>query len=135
MIDLATRRVHIARTTWTPNEAFMANLTDAIDGFLGGHTKLIIDRDAKFSGGFQALLTSGGVETVFAPPRAPNCNAYAERFSVRNDQADPDSPGLADRALRVRASASTAADGVGLVVGPGFSLSELPRATDVSLSP
>ncbi len=25
-------------------------------------------------------LASGGVETIFTPPRSPNCNAYAEQF-------------------------------------------------------
>ena len=84
VLDLATRRVHIAGTTRTPNEAFMAqiarNLTDAVDGFLRTHRKLIVDRDTKFTRGFQTLLTSGGVETIFTPPRSPNCNAYAERF-------------------------------------------------------
>ena len=84
VIDLATRRVCIAGTTRTPNEAFMAqvgrNLTDAVDGFLVAHRKLLVDRDTKFTVGFQALLKSGGVETIFTPPRSPNCNAYAERF-------------------------------------------------------
>ncbi|MFT7078274.1 MAG: transposase InsO family protein [Planctomycetota bacterium] len=83
VIDLATRRVCIAGTTRTPNEAFMAqvgrNLTDAVDGFLVAHRKLIVDRDTKFTQGFQALLTSRGVETIFTPPRSPNSNAYAER--------------------------------------------------------
>ena len=84
MIDLATRRVHIAGTTRTPNEGFMAqvarNLTDAVDGFLRAHRKLIVDRDGKLTHGFVAQLASGGVETIFTPPRSPNCNAYAERF-------------------------------------------------------
>jgi putative transposase len=76
--------VCIAGATRAPNEAFMAqvgrNLTDADDGFLVAHRKLIVDRDTRFTQGFQALLTSGGVETVFTPPSSPNCNAYAERF-------------------------------------------------------
>ena len=84
VIDLATRQVCLAGTTRTPNEAFMAqvgrNLTDALDGFLTRDTKLIVDRDTKFTRGLQALLTSGGVETIFTPPRSPNCNAYAERL-------------------------------------------------------
>lgn len=84
VIDIATRRVHIAGTTRTPNEAFMAqvgrNLTDAVDGFLKVHTKLIVDCDTKFTRGFRALLASGGVKTILTPPRSPNCNAYAERF-------------------------------------------------------
>ena len=56
------------------------NFTDAVDGFIRTHRKLIVDRDTKFTRGFQALLASGGVETIFTPPRSPNCNAYAERF-------------------------------------------------------
>ncbi|MGK0481485.1 MAG: putative transposase [Planctomycetota bacterium] len=56
------------------------NLTDAVDGFLKIHTKLIVDRDTKFTQGFQALLTSGGVKTIFTPPSSPNGNAYAECF-------------------------------------------------------
>ena len=56
------------------------NLSDALDGFLTRHTKLIVDRDTKFTRGFRVLLASGGVETVFTPPKSPNCNAYAERF-------------------------------------------------------
>ena len=84
VLDLATRRVHIAGTTRTPNEAFMAqvarNLIDVVNGFLGRHRALIVDRDTKFSLRSRASLASGGVETVRTPPRSPNCNAYAERF-------------------------------------------------------
>jgi putative transposase len=29
---------------------------------------------------FQRLLAGAGIETIFTPPSAPNCNAYAERF-------------------------------------------------------
>ena len=58
VIDLKTRRVQIAGITMHPSDAFMAqaarNLTDIVDGFL--------------------------VEVVMTPKRAPNCNAYAERF-------------------------------------------------------
>ena len=53
VIDLKTRRVHIAGSTPNPDEAFMAqiarNLTDAIDGFLLPHRFLICDRDTKFT--------------------------------------------------------------------------------------
>lgn len=84
VIDIVTRRVEIAGTTRTPNEAFVLqaarSLLDVADGFLRGHRALIIDRDAKFSEAFRALLRSGGVEAVRTPARSPNCNAYAERF-------------------------------------------------------
>lgn len=84
VIDLGTRRVHIAGTTRTPNEALMAqgrrNLTEAVGGFLGAHTKLIVGRDTKFTRGFCLLPASGGVETVSTPTGSPNGHAHAERF-------------------------------------------------------
>ncbi|MEL6431329.1 MAG: integrase core domain-containing protein [Planctomycetota bacterium] len=84
VIDLASRRVEIVGTTRTPNEQFVLQagraLLDVADGFLREHTALIMDRDAKFSQAFRALLRSGGVTPVRPPARSPNCNAYAERF-------------------------------------------------------
>ena len=84
VIDLASRRVHLAGTTVALGEAFMGqmarNLTDVIDGFLLRHGKLIIDRDSNFSTSFCQKLARAGVEAVRIPPSAPNCNAYAERF-------------------------------------------------------
>jgi putative transposase len=91
VIDIASRRVHIAGTTRTPGEALIAqvarSLTDAVAGFLGLHTKLIMDRDTKFTKAFQRLLADAGVETIVTPPRSPNCNAYAERF-VRSSKEE-----------------------------------------------
>ena len=55
------------------------NLTDAVDGFLLPHRFLICDRDTKFTARFQAILNSG-VDPAITPYRAPNCNAFAERF-------------------------------------------------------
>jgi putative transposase len=56
VIDIGTRRVHIAGTTTNPDSAWMEqtarNLTDCYEGFLIGKRFLIIDRDAKFSPGF-----------------------------------------------------------------------------------
>ena len=84
VIELKSRRVHIAGTTPNPDEAFMAqvarNLTDAFDGFLLGHRFLICDRDTKFTRRFRETLEGFGVRTLLTPYRAPNCNAFAERF-------------------------------------------------------
>jgi transposase InsO family protein len=38
------------------------------------------DRDPLYTGEFLNLLADAGVESVTLPPRAPNLNAYAERF-------------------------------------------------------
>ncbi len=56
------------------------NLTDDIDGFLIGKEYLIMDRDTKYTRAFRHHLKREGVTPVRCPPRAPNCNAYAERF-------------------------------------------------------
>ncbi|MHC5211834.1 MAG: transposase [Planctomycetota bacterium] len=94
LIDLKSRRVHIAGSTPHPNEPFMAqvarNLTDDVDGFLLQHRFLICDRDTKFSGGFRRTLKGSGVGTVLTPYRAPDCNAFAERFvrSIKTECLD-----------------------------------------------
>jgi putative transposase len=56
------------------------NITDLDDGFLRGKRYLILDRDAKYSGGFRNVLVREGIHVVQLPPRSPNLNAFAERF-------------------------------------------------------
>ncbi len=84
VIHLATRKISIAGATPNPNGAFMMqiarNLTDEFDGFLKDYAYLIMDRDSKFTKAFRDALDREGVEPVRCPPRAPTCNAYAERF-------------------------------------------------------
>jgi putative transposase len=84
VIDLKSRRVHLAGITTNPGEEFMAqiarNLTDLADGFLRIQRALICDSDTKFSAQFSRILINAGVEVVLAPRQAPNCNAFAERF-------------------------------------------------------
>ncbi|MDH3217582.1 MAG: integrase core domain-containing protein [Candidatus Krumholzibacteria bacterium] len=90
-IHLASRRVHVAGITTSPNSAFMIQvarqLTDEFDGALNDVRFLIMDRDKKFTNQFKALLRQEGVEPVPYPPRSPNCSPYAERF-VRSIKAE-----------------------------------------------
>ncbi len=94
LIDLKSRRAHIAGLTTNPDSAFMSqvarNLTDAFDGFLLGKRFLICDRDTKFTKQFKQILKDSGVETILTPRQAPNCNAYAERFvlSIKSECLD-----------------------------------------------
>ena len=84
VMELATRRVHIAGITPHPTAAFMQQcarqLTDPFDGFLLGKRYLLHDRDTKYTQAFDELLKGSGVEPIVLPPRSPNLNAYCERF-------------------------------------------------------
>jgi transposase InsO family protein len=84
VIRLATREVHIAGIIAEPHGQWMKqvarNLTDGFEGFLRGCRYLIHDRSSLFSTEFASILGSVGVEAVRVPARAPNLNAFAERF-------------------------------------------------------
>jgi putative transposase len=91
VMELKTRRVHIAGITSHPTDLFMTQfarqLTDPFDGFLLGKRYLLHDRDEKFVHRFDRILRASGVEPVVLPPRSPNLNAYCERFvrSIRQE--------------------------------------------------
>ena len=84
VMELSTRRVHLAGITPHPTAAFMTQcvrqLTDPWDGFLLGKRYLIHDRETKFLYGFDQKLRASGVEPIVLPPRSPNLNAHCERF-------------------------------------------------------
>ena len=94
IIHLSTRSVHIAGVTTAPNGAYMKqvarNLTDVSDGFLLNSRYLIMDRDTKYTDDFRDHLDREGVKPVRCPVRAPNCNAFAERFvrSIKEECMD-----------------------------------------------
>lgn len=54
--------------------------TAADDGVLVHHALLICDRDAKWSASVRARFGEVGVSVVQTPFRAPNADAYVERF-------------------------------------------------------
>jgi putative transposase len=94
VMQLKTRSVHIAGVTTSPNGAYMKqvarNLTDVSDGFLVNSRYLIMDRDTKYTEEFRDSLDQAGVKAVRCPVRAPNCNAFAERFvrSIKEECID-----------------------------------------------
>jgi len=60
------------------------------DGFLLNSRYLIMDRDTKYTEEFRDYLDREGVKPVRCPARAPNCNAFAERFlrSIKEECLD-----------------------------------------------
>jgi len=94
VIDLAARRVHVLGSTPHPTELFMGQMvrlvTAADDGALVGHRALICDRDRKWSRAVRQQLGDAGIRVILTPARAPNANAYAERFvrSIKEECLD-----------------------------------------------
>jgi putative transposase len=89
-ISLATRRIEYVACTSNPDGAWTAQQARNLMMNLGDDQPfrlLIHDRDSKFSGGFDEVFRSEGVRVIRTPVRAPNANAYAERW-VRTVRAD-----------------------------------------------
>jgi transposase InsO family protein len=94
IIDLASRRVQILGSTPHPEALFMQQivrtLTMAEAGVVSRRQVLVCDRDRKWSHDVRRRLRDGGIRVVLIPERAPNANAYAERFvrSIKEECLD-----------------------------------------------
>ena len=86
VLEIATRRVHLAACTPSLGDDFMKqmarNLTDPFDGFLKDKRYVLMDRDSNFSQAFRTVLEQADVEPVRLPARSPNLNAHIERFHL-----------------------------------------------------
>jgi putative transposase len=90
-IELHTRHVHLAGVTANPNGSWVAqqgrNLLLVLEERGRRLRYLLRDHDAKFSGAFDDLFRDEGAEILVTPVRAPQANAYAERW-IRTVRAE-----------------------------------------------
>ncbi len=88
-IELGSRRVHLAGCTTNPTGAWVAQQARNLSftGLLDRTRFLIHDRDSKFAFAFDEVFHSEGIAVIHTPIRAPQANAYAERF-VRTVRAE-----------------------------------------------
>src|SRR5665647_2139289 len=83
-IEIGSRRVRVSVATSSPNSVFVTqqarNLAMSRSDECASIRFLIRDRDAKFSRSFEDVFASEGIRVIRTPIRAPNANAFAERW-------------------------------------------------------
>ena len=93
-IELGSRKVHLAGVTANPNETWVAQQARQVMWELGERNPpcrfIIRDRDKKYIEAFDTIFRSEGIKVIRTPVRAPNANAYAERWvrTVREECLD-----------------------------------------------
>jgi putative transposase len=94
VIEIKTRRVHLLGITQHPTADWVVQVARSLASDLQetGHSfrHLIRDRDTKFSGAFDAVFASIGIQIVLTAPQTPQMNAFAEGWigSLRRECTD-----------------------------------------------
>lgn len=93
-IEIGRRRVHFAGCTAHPNGAWVEQQARQLVWELTEHEThirfLIRDNDKKFTSAFDTVFLAEGIDVIPTPIRAPNANAFMERWirSVREECLD-----------------------------------------------
>ena len=93
-LSVGSRRIEYVACTSKPNTAWMLqqarNLLMELDDRDRQMRFLVHDRDAKFPHAFDALFVGEKIRVIRTPVRAPNANAYMERWvgSIRRECLD-----------------------------------------------
>jgi transposase InsO family protein len=93
-IELGRRQVHLAGCTRHPDARWVTQQARQVVWRLEDREPiirfLIHDNDTKFTPAFDAVFQSAGIDVIHTPFRAPNANAYAERWvrTVRTECVD-----------------------------------------------
>ena len=93
-IELGTRRVHLAVITTNPDSAWVTQQARQflweLDENDAAFRFLIRDHDSKYTNSFDNVFESEGIHVIPTPVRAPNANAYSERWvrTVREECLD-----------------------------------------------
>jgi putative transposase len=93
-IHVGSRRVYVAGVTAHPDARWVAQQARNLVLHCAAQSQrpavLLRDRDSKFVPAFDEVLRAEGVEVKAVGPRAPNLNAYAERWvgSVKRECLD-----------------------------------------------
>jgi putative transposase len=93
-IELGRRRIWITGVTAHPNGGWVTQQARNVTSELADQeisTKFLVrDRDTKYVGSFDNVFRAEGAEILQTPYRAPNANAFAERFvrTVRSECLD-----------------------------------------------
>ncbi len=83
-VSLERRRIEFLASTSNPDRRWLAQQARNLLMHLADREQsfrfLLHDRDRKFSGAFDEVFRSEGMRIIRTPIRAPNANAYAERW-------------------------------------------------------